>query len=99
VTPEDPRKEKGIGPSLFGLWGRTEKLNGGATVKVDENYLRESIVKPGAKITAGYEDVMPPIPLEEREMLGVIAYLQSLTAGAAHDDDQHEKSEKKEGKE
>lgn len=99
VEPEDPRKEKGIGPSLFGLWGREERLNGGATVKVDENYLRESIVKPGAKIAAGYEDVMPPIPLEEREMLGVIAYIQSLTgspAGAHEAREEHEKKEKKE---
>jgi len=77
AEPEDP-KEKGIGPSLHGLWGRVEKLAGGATVTVDENYLRESILKPGAKIAAGYEDVMPPIPLEEREMLGVIAWIQTL---------------------
>jgi cytochrome c oxidase subunit 2 len=50
---------------------------------VDENYLRESIVKPGARIAAGSDDVMPPIPLEEREILAVIAYLRSLTDGAA----------------
>lgn len=73
----------GIGPSLVGLYGKVEKLVGGATVKVDDNYLRESIVKPGAKVVAGYDDVMPPIPLEEREMLAVIAYLQQL--GAAKD--------------
>jgi cytochrome c oxidase subunit 2 len=81
VEKEDPKKEKGIGPTFAGLWGRTEKLNGGATVKVDENYLRESIVKPGAKIVAGYEDLMSPFALEEREMLGIIAYIQSLADG------------------
>jgi cytochrome c oxidase subunit 2 len=68
----------GVGPSVKGLWGRTEKLKGGVRVKVDENYLRESIVKPGAKVVDDYDDIMPPIPLEEREMLAVIAYLQSL---------------------
>lgn len=99
VEREDPKKEKGIGPTLFGLWGRAEKLNGGATVKVDENYLRESIVKPGAKIAAGYEDVMPPIPLEEREMLGVIAYIQSLTDAAGDDHEKREQHEQKEKKE
>lgn len=83
VEPEDGTKEKGIGPSLFGLWGKLEKLDGGATVEVDENYLRESIVKPAARIVAGYDDVMPPIPLEERELLGVIAYMQSLVPGRA----------------
>jgi cytochrome c oxidase subunit 2 len=99
VEREDDKKEKGIGPSLFGLWGKVEQLNGGATVKVDENYVRESIVKPGAKIVAGYEDLMPPIPLEERELLGVIAYMQSLIPGAggeAHPaDEPHERREPK----
>ncbi|HET8723589.1 MAG TPA: cytochrome c oxidase subunit II [Anaeromyxobacteraceae bacterium] len=71
----------GIGPSLKGLWGRDEKLVGGGTVKVDENYVRESIVKPGAKIVAGYDDMMPPSPLEEREIQGIIAYMQSLKEG------------------
>jgi cytochrome c oxidase subunit II len=68
----------GVGPTVRGLWGKTEKLQSGATAAVDENYVRESILAPGAKLTAGYDDVMPPIPLEEREIQGVIAYLQSL---------------------
>ncbi len=71
----------GIGPSLKGIWGREEKLVGGGTAKVDENYLRESIVKPGAKVVAGYDDMMPPTPLEEREIQGIIAYVQSLKEG------------------
>ncbi len=68
----------GVGPSLRGVWGRMEKLQGGGTVLVDENYVRESILTPGAKIVAGYENVMPPIPVEERDLLGLIAYVQSL---------------------
>ncbi|HQR30188.1 MAG TPA: cytochrome c oxidase subunit II [Anaeromyxobacteraceae bacterium] len=71
----------GIGPSLKGLWGKDEKLAGGGTAKVDENYVRESIVRPGAKIVAGYDDMMPPSPLEEREIQGIIAYMQSLKEG------------------
>jgi cytochrome c oxidase subunit 2 len=71
----------GIGPSLKGIWGKDEKLVGGGTAKVDENYVRESILKPGAKIVAGYEDMMPPTPLEEREIQGIIAYMQSLKEG------------------
>jgi cytochrome c oxidase subunit 2 len=70
--------EAGVGPSLKGIWGKREKLKGGATVVVDENYVRESILQPGAKLVNGYDDVMPPTPLEERDLLGVIAYLQSL---------------------
>jgi cytochrome c oxidase subunit 2 len=68
----------GVGPTVKGLWGKTEKLVGGGTATVDENYVRESIVTPARKIVAGYEDMMPPMPLEEQEMLAVIAYLQSL---------------------
>jgi cytochrome c oxidase subunit 2 len=71
----------GIGPSLKGLWGRDEKFVGGGSARVDENYVRESIVKPGAKIVVGYEDMMPPSPLEEREIQGIIAYMQSLKEG------------------
>jgi len=96
VTRPDPKAEPGLAPSLWGLWGREERLNGGGEVKVDENYLRESIVKPGAKIVAGYEDMMPPSPLEERDLLAVIAYIQSLATDAK---EAHERDERKERKE
>jgi cytochrome c oxidase subunit II len=94
VTKED-KKTAGIGPGLWGEWGETEKLASGQSIKFDENYVRESIVKPGAKIVAGYDDVMPPIPLEEREMLAIIAYLQSLTDGEAGDHGKDDQKEKK----
>jgi cytochrome c oxidase subunit II len=68
----------GVGPSFKGIWGGTHALAGGGTVKVDEGYVRESIVTPGAKVAAGFENVMPPIPLEEREIQGFVAWLQSL---------------------
>jgi cytochrome c oxidase subunit 2 len=63
---------------MKGLWGRTEQLTAGPPVRVDENYLRESIVAPAAKVVAGFDDVMPPMPLEERELQALIAYIQSL---------------------
>jgi cytochrome c oxidase subunit 2 len=71
----------GVGPSVKGIWGKEEKITTGATIRVDENYIRESIVKPGAKISAGYEDMMPPIPLDDREIQGIVAYIQSLKDG------------------
>lgn len=49
---------KGTGPSFKGLYGKTEKLTDGE-VKVDENYLVESIHDPKAKIVAGFGPVMP----------------------------------------
>jgi cytochrome c oxidase subunit 2 len=50
-------------------------------VRVDENYIRESIVKPGAKVVDGYDDIMPPTPLDDREIQGVATYIQSLKEG------------------
>jgi cytochrome c oxidase subunit 2 len=46
-------------PSLVGLFGNTVELTGGATVKANEAYIRESILQPQAKIVKGYEPVMP----------------------------------------
>ncbi len=45
-----------IGPSWKGMYGRTEHITGGPDVKVDENYVRESILKPDAKIVQGYQN-------------------------------------------
>ncbi|HEY6005519.1 MAG TPA: cytochrome c oxidase subunit II [Anaeromyxobacter sp.] len=70
-----------VGPSVKGLWRKMERLADGAAVLVDEDYLRESVLKPGAKVVAGFPNAMPPIPLEERELKAVIAYIQSLAEG------------------
>ncbi len=67
-----------VGPSVRGLWGKEERFVDGTTVKVDEEYVRESILKPAAKVTAGFPNVMPPSALDEREIKGVVSYLQSL---------------------
>ncbi|MEI7704606.1 MAG: cytochrome c oxidase subunit II [Deltaproteobacteria bacterium] len=71
----------GVGPSIKGIWGKDEKLTDGKIAKVDENYIRESIVTPGAKIVAGFDDMMPPVPLDDREIQGIVAYIQSLKEG------------------
>src|ERR1039458_1201765 len=54
-------KEDGSGrcPDLAGLYNKNVKLADGTTVKADEGYLRESILRPAAKVVAGYEPVMP----------------------------------------
>ncbi|HET9599310.1 MAG TPA: cytochrome c oxidase subunit II [Anaeromyxobacteraceae bacterium] len=70
----------GPAPTFKGLWGRTEKLKDGSSVKVDEAYVRESIATPSARVVAGFDDVMPPIPLEEREIQAIVAFLEFLRA-------------------
>lgn len=73
--------QKNVGPGWKGLFGKTETLEGGATVKVDENYLRESILDPNAKIVAGFpKGVMPTQAgqLNEAEISGLIEFIKSL---------------------
>src|SRR3954454_13114801 len=50
---------QGRGPVLQGLFGKTQVLMSGESVLVDEAYVRESILTPGAKITAGFQPIMP----------------------------------------
>jgi cytochrome c oxidase subunit 2 len=71
---------KGQGPSLVGLFGKTVKLQDGRTATADEAYIRESIVNPHAKITAGYPPVMPTFKglVDEGGILQIIDYLKSL---------------------
>ena len=47
------KDSKGRGPVLDGLFGRSVVLAGGSKTIADENYLRESIVNPGAKLVDG----------------------------------------------
>ncbi len=69
----------GVGPSFQGLYGTADHaMSDGSTVTVDENYLRESILKPGAKIVEGYQNMMPGSysNLSERELSGLIAFIR-----------------------
>jgi cytochrome c oxidase subunit 2 len=70
--------KKGTGPSFKGLYGKTEQLVDG-TVKVDENYLVESIHDPKAKIVKGYGPVMPSYKGQvEGEMLdAIVAFIKA----------------------
>lgn len=70
----------GIGPSFKGIWGHSQPLTGGGQVTVEENYVRESLLNPQAKIVAGYEPVMPTYQgrLKDKEITAIIAYLKTL---------------------
>jgi len=72
---------KNVGPGYKGIWDKMEKLEGGAEVKVDENYIRESILDPNAKIVLGFpKGVMPTFAgqLSEAEIMGMIEFIKSL---------------------
>ena len=71
---------KGRGPSLNGLFESKVRLADGSTVAADENYLRESILAPNAKIVAGYQPQMPTYQgqLSEEQILNLLTYIKSL---------------------
>ncbi|MEO5968480.1 MAG: cytochrome c oxidase subunit II [Bdellovibrionia bacterium] len=67
-------------PSLYGIFGKPQGLSTGATAIADENYIRESILNPKAKIVQGYDPVMPSYVglVNEEDILDLIAYIKSL---------------------
>ena len=75
----------GRGPVLAGVFGSTVQLMDGRKVVVDENYIRESIVNPQAKIVLGYQPIMPTFQgtVSEENLLQLIAYIKALKAPAA----------------
>jgi cytochrome c oxidase subunit II len=70
----------GIGPSFKGIWGHPQPLRGGGSATVDENYLRESILEPQAKVVQGFEPVMPTFQgrLKDKEITALIEYVKHL---------------------
>lgn len=68
------------GPSLMGLMSRQAKLVGGATVAVDDEYLRRSIKNPQAEVVEGFNPVMPKFEglITERELSALVEYLKTL---------------------
>lgn len=68
-----------IGPTWKGLFGKSEGTSAG-TITVDENYLRESILDPQAKIVNGFPPSMPPYQgqLTDKDITGFIEYIKTL---------------------
>jgi cytochrome c oxidase subunit 2 len=68
------------GPALEGLYGSQQKLASGQTVIADDNYIRESILNPTAKIVAGWDPVMPTFQgqVTEEQLTQLIAYIRTL---------------------
>jgi cytochrome c oxidase subunit 2 len=72
----------GRGPVLAGVFGSTVELMDGRQVVVDENYLRESIMNPQAKVVRGYQPIMPTFQgtVSEENLMQLIAYIKTLKA-------------------
>ena len=72
---------QGRGPNLQGVFGKPVLLQDGRTVTADENYIRESILDPGAKIVNGFKPVMPTFQglVSEEQLNALVAYVKSLS--------------------
>jgi cytochrome c oxidase subunit 2 len=68
------------GPRLEGIYRQQVPLQGGGTTLADEAYLRESILRPAAKVVAGFQPIMPSYEgqISEEGLLHLIAYIRSI---------------------
>jgi cytochrome c oxidase subunit 2 len=69
------------GPNLEALYGKPVHLQDGRTLIADEQYIRESILSPQAKIVAGFQPIMPTFQglISEEGLLELVAYIRSLS--------------------
>lgn len=68
----------GVGPTWVNMWGRTEQLNRDRTAVVDEEYFRESLQEPSAKVVVNFPNVMGRYYLSEPEITALIEYVKQL---------------------
>jgi cytochrome c oxidase subunit 2 len=68
------------GPSFKGIYGATHQFVNAPPTTVDDNYIRESILNPMAKIRSGYQGVMPTYKgrLKDEEITAIIEYIKTL---------------------
>ncbi len=71
-------------PNLEGLYMSKVPMSGGSYITADENYIRESIRNPEAKVHDGWKPIMPAFPqgqVSEFELYNLVAYIKSLQPG------------------
>src|SRR5579864_5085748 len=76
---------QGRGPNLLGAFGKPVQLEDGRMVTADENYVRESILDPGAKVVKGFKPVMPTFQglVSEEQLNALVAYVKSQSQPSA----------------
>ena len=69
-----------VGPGFGGLFGKTETFTDGSSLTVDENYIRESVYSPNAKVVAGFTPQMPTFAgqINDDQLNALVAYIKSL---------------------
>lgn len=74
------------GAELAGIYNKEVRLVGGQTVIADDEYIRNSILNPGAQIVEGYQPIMPTFKgqITEEQLVALVAYVKSLSGNAAN---------------
>lgn len=72
-----------LAPTWKNLYGKQERLSDGSEITVDDNYLRESILNPNAKMVDGYPAVMVAYEFSDDQLDAIIAYTKSLSEDSA----------------
>lgn len=72
-----------LAPTWRNLWGRTERLQDGDSVRVDAAYITESMMDPLARVVAGFDPIMPSYQgqITPRESAAIIEYIRTLSQG------------------
>ena len=70
----------GTGPSFKGIYGTPQRMSDGRDVVADDNYIRESILEPQAKVVAGFQPVMSTYKglVTDDEITALIEFIKSL---------------------
>ena len=71
----------GTGPTWKDSYGVARDLTDGQSIAFDENYVRESILNPKAKIAKGFQPVMPSYKgqLSDDDIDSLIAFMKTLS--------------------
>jgi len=69
-----------VGPTWKGIVGRESKFTDGTSQVADDNYIRQSILEPNAKLVAGYAGQMPSYQgqLDDEQIAAVIEFMKTL---------------------
>ncbi|MGH9571109.1 MAG: cytochrome c oxidase subunit II [Candidatus Angelobacter sp.] len=69
------------GPNLQGLYGRPVRLSDNRVIVADDNYIRESILNPNAKVVAGFQPIMPTFQgvVSEEGLIQITEYIKHMS--------------------
>ncbi len=69
------------GAKLEGIYGKDVKLVGGQSVIANDEYIRNSILNPGAQVVEGFQPIMPTFKgqVTEEQLVSLVAYIKSLS--------------------